>query len=275
MIFFAIFIFCLSKVVFADRGPSGERIRCEGDEQHRGEELKRARTEPAEAVKREGDPNRSRWLLDPDQRCCYECGEPGHLTWSYPGREGAMPSASPSSGVTRMASYVTSCWAHTETAPPMVPVRINGIDTSALLDSGSMVTLAYPQWLTREGKEEPGDKEALWRRDLGRCAREVGRKEKRTVACATQPPPQEVSTGPESNPEEGDDPAPASEPLGEEDLRLMEVEALDGPPDMGILTGQFGMAQLEDPNLQNARGQVMVDGVLLPGVGGPARQCQT
>jgi hypothetical protein len=47
----------------------------------------------------------------------------------------------------------------------------------------------------------------------------------------------------------------------------MEVEALDGPRGMGILTGQFGMAQLEDPNLQNARVQVIaVDGVLLPGV---------
>ena len=47
----------------------------------------------------------------------------------------------------------------------------------------------------------------------------------------------------------------------------MEVEALDGPPDTGILTGPFGTAQLEVPNLQNAKGQVIaVDGVLLPGV---------
>ena len=36
---------------------------------------------------------------------------------------------------------------------------------------------------------------------------------------------------------------------------------------LGILTGRFGTALLEDPNLQNARGQVIVvDGVLLPGV---------
>ncbi|KAM9503979.1 transmembrane protein 117-like isoform 2-T2 [Salvelinus alpinus] len=46
----------------------------------------------------------------------------------------------------------------------------------------------------------------------------------------------------------------------------MEVEAPDGPLDTGILTGQFGTAQLEDPNLQNTRGQVIaVDGALLPG----------
>jgi hypothetical protein len=55
-----------------------------------------------------------------------------------------------------MASYVTSCSVQT---PPIFPVRINGVDTSALLDSGSMVTLAQPQWLTREGKDEPGDEE--------------------------------------------------------------------------------------------------------------------
>ena len=38
-------------------------------------------------------------------------------------------------------------------------------------------------------------------------------------------------------------------------------------PTQEILTGQFGKAELEDTNLQNARGQVIVvDGVLLPGV---------
>nr|XP_029500708.1 uncharacterized protein LOC115116365 [Oncorhynchus nerka] len=205
----------------------------------RGKELKGARTEPAKAVKREGDSNRRRQrLLDPDQRLCYECGEPGHLAWSCPVREEAMPSAPPNSGTTRMAGYVTSCWAHTETAPPMVLVQIDDIDTSALLDSSSMVTQAHQQWFTREGNEEPGDEEvtvscvhgdtkryptvlvrittpkgecqiragavpnlpvsillgrdcplfqALWRRDLGRRALEVGRKGKKTVACATQP----------------------------------------------------------------------------------------
>ena len=57
-------------------------------------------------------------------------------------------------------------------------------------------------------------------------------------------PPTVAHTGPASDPEEGADPAPASKPPCEEDLRLpfMEVEALDGPPDTGILTGQFGTA---------------------------------
>ena len=70
-----------------------------------------------------------------------------------------MPSTSPSSGVTRMTGYVTSCWAHTETAPLLVPLRIDCVATSALLASSSMLTLAQPQWLTRERKDELGDKE--------------------------------------------------------------------------------------------------------------------
>ena len=180
-----------------------------------------------------------------------------------------MPSASPSSGLTRMVSYVTSCFAHTETAPPMVPVRIDGVDTSTLLDTASMVTLAHPQWLTREGNDESGDEEmtvscvhrdtkrdatvpvrittprgecqmcvgavpnlpvpiflsrdcplfqALWRRDRRRRALEVGRRGTRTVACANHALPREVSTRPESYPEEGDDPTLRSKPLFEEDL---------------------------------------------------------
>lgn len=41
--------------------------------------------EPAVAVKWEGEPNRhQRPLLNPDQRSCYECGEPGHLGWIFP-----------------------------------------------------------------------------------------------------------------------------------------------------------------------------------------------
>ena len=71
--------------------------------------------------------------------------------------------------------------------------------------------------------------QALWK-DLGRSACEVGRRGKRTVACATHALWQEVSTGSEFNQEEGDDPAPGSEPLSEEDLRLpfMEKEVPDG-----------------------------------------------
>ena len=95
---------------------------------------------------------------------------------------------------------------------------------------------------------------------------EVGRRGKRTVACATHSLLRELSTGVESYQEEGDNPAPGSEPSSKEDLRLpfIEVDAPDGLPNMRILMGQSGKAQLEDPNLQNARGQV--DGVLLPGV---------
>eukprot|EP00063_Salmo_salar_P073761 XP_014048596.1 PREDICTED: uncharacterized protein LOC106601160 [Salmo salar] len=76
---------------------------------------------------------------------------------------------------------------------------------------------------------------------------------------STHHPPREVSTGPESDPEEGDGPAPASEPPCEEDIRLpfMEVEALDGPPDTGILTGvpfERVAMDLVGPLVKTARG---------------------
>ena len=72
-----------------------------------------------------------------------------------------------------------------------------------------------------------------------------GGKERIKDACTTNAPLREVSTGPESDQE------PGSKPSSKVDLRLpfMEVEALGGPPDTGILTGQFGTTQLEDSNL--------------------------
>jgi hypothetical protein len=79
--------------------------------------------------------------------------------------------------------------------------------------------------------------------------------------------PREVSTGPVSDQEEGDDPALGNEPSSEEDFRLpfMEIAGPDGPPKTEGLTGQFGTVQLGPHNLQNARDQVeAVDGELLP-----------
>lgn len=48
--------------------------------------------------------------------------------------------------------YVTSCWAHPESTAPMIPVKVDGHDTEALLDSGSMVTLVTTSLLNRETK---------------------------------------------------------------------------------------------------------------------------
>jgi hypothetical protein len=83
-----------------------------------------------------------------------ETNDKSKYKYIYCGIPGALPRGKVIEGW-----YVRRCWAHTETAPLMVPVRIDGINTSALQDSGSMVTLVHPQWLTREGKEEPGDEE--------------------------------------------------------------------------------------------------------------------
>ena len=53
-------------------------------------------------------------------------------------------------------NYVTSCWATNQLHPwTAVPVKVDGHDTEALLDSGSMVTLVTSllNWETERGSE--------------------------------------------------------------------------------------------------------------------------
>ena len=53
-----------------------------------------------------------------------------------------MPSASASEVATgRPCSLLMACWAEESGPSPVTPVRANGKDTMALVDSGSMVTL--------------------------------------------------------------------------------------------------------------------------------------
>ena len=47
-------------------------------------------------------------------------------------------------------NYITSCWAHHESTALMVPVKVEGNDTEALLDSGSMVSLVTMSLLNQE-----------------------------------------------------------------------------------------------------------------------------
>ena len=71
-------------------------------------------------------------------RRCYVCGKPDHLSWTCPdrGKDVSMPSA---------AEAGPACF-HTGTRrrrQGFVPVRVNGTDSQALLDSGSLVTLVH------------------------------------------------------------------------------------------------------------------------------------
>ena len=49
--------------------------------------------------------------------------------------------------------YLTTCWAHQSAAPPRLPVKVDGRDTEALLDSGSAITLIRPEYAGRSGGE--------------------------------------------------------------------------------------------------------------------------
>ncbi|XP_064195362.1 uncharacterized protein LOC135256967 [Anguilla rostrata] len=90
---------------------------------------------------------RRRPFLNTDGRKCYECGEPGHIAWSCPNRDVQMPSASASEVATgRPCGLLMTCWAEESSPTPVTPVRANGKDTTALLDSGSMVTLICPDY---------------------------------------------------------------------------------------------------------------------------------
>ena len=78
-------------------------------------------------------------------RRCFHCGEEGHTAWGCPHRRDAsMPSASEVSG--RPCGLVEPVDQGRSSTPPMTPVRANGQDTTAMLDSGSAVTLIRPEY---------------------------------------------------------------------------------------------------------------------------------
>jgi len=92
------------------------------------------------------EPPRRRPLMNPDSRRCYECGEQGHIAWNCPHREDVpMPTAS-ASETGRPCGLLTTCWGQESGGAPLTPVKVNGKDATALLDSGSAVTLVRPDF---------------------------------------------------------------------------------------------------------------------------------
>ena len=86
-------------------------------------------------------------VLPAEVRRCYTCGDPGHLSWACPHRpDVSMPSASSDPNPRKPCGLLTVCWGQTADSTPVTPVKVNGRDASALLDSGSAVTLARPEY---------------------------------------------------------------------------------------------------------------------------------
>ena len=102
----------------------------------RGRERRRAT--PASPPAQPDGPGAERTSRAPPQRRCYVCGQTDHISWACPER------AQEASMATASSADPTQPCLHTGTGPrrhATLPVRINGTDTHALLDSGSAVTL--------------------------------------------------------------------------------------------------------------------------------------
>ncbi|KAF1388735.1 hypothetical protein PFLUV_G00065720 [Perca fluviatilis] len=117
----------------------------------RQKERKRTEDHAGRLANERGSPTacsqRQRPFLNLDGRKCYECGEPGHIAWYCPNRDVSMPTASASEvAVGRPCNLLTTCWAAESGPSPVTPVRANGKDTTALVDSGSMATLIRPEF---------------------------------------------------------------------------------------------------------------------------------
>ena len=226
---------------------------------------------------------------------------------------------------------LTVCWGQTADSTPVTPVKVNGRDASALLDSGSAVTLARPEYargphlpnkvavtcIHGETRQYPtahvevqttkgvfqgtvglvpdlpveiliGRDAALfptlWRslanRDGARSLPHVRKPRNSPPLCGFQEVDPDGSTDgaasaaaeraeeetPIAAPEER---PPSPTPLSEEENNLIEMFPLgsDSPLMPTQLTGRFGAAQLEDPNLASALSQVaVVDGKPVNGV---------
>ena len=82
---------------------------------------------------------------------CFACVLAGHLARDCPSQDEDMPSVATGEGKLRPCHYLTMCWAHQGAAPPRLPVKVEGRDTEALLDSGSAITLIRPEYAGRSG----------------------------------------------------------------------------------------------------------------------------
>ena len=91
---------------------------------------------------------RRRFPLPGERRRCFECGEVGHLAWDCPGREESMPTAASADGSPGKPCHMLTSYGGAECSPPhMVPVKVNGKDAGALVDSGSAVSLVHSNLL--------------------------------------------------------------------------------------------------------------------------------
>ena len=107
----------------------------------RGGRERRRTAPPSPPRARDAAPDRSNRGRETKERRCYVCGKVDHISWTCPeraGRDASMPSA---------ASDVTRPCFHTQSDSRQqysLPIKIEGIDAQAMLDSGSAVTLVRP-----------------------------------------------------------------------------------------------------------------------------------
>ncbi|KAJ8264277.1 hypothetical protein GJAV_G00147290 [Gymnothorax javanicus] len=183
-----------------------------------------------------------------ERRRCFACGQAGHLARECPSQDASMPSADTSGGVARPCHYLTTCWAHRGMAAPRLPVKVNGQDTEALLDSGSAISLVRPEFASTEGGEERYWQEGPRGEELPSRTQRRGRRAPRTACAVTT-----ASEGEAASPQGG------SAPNRETTTAMEDAEPgeafSDFRPDQRDSAHPpttFGTAQLEEPNFAQA-----------------------